>query len=86
MCLVIGLVAIEKGQYVALLLVLAAGLNLIAASLWFFALLPSFLTRRFRCHYRLISSRSRRKVLGWLLLDALLLGLAVFVLVVAGVV
>jgi len=86
LCLVIGLAAIKKGQYVALLLVLAAGLNLITASLWFFALLPSFLTRRFRRHYRLISSRSRRKVLGWLLLDALLLSLAVLLLVVGGVV
>ncbi len=73
--LVITLIAIRRGHYVALILGLMAGLCVSTATLWFLALAPGVLLWRRRPLMRALGSARFAPLWRWLLLDAALITL-----------
>lgn len=71
-CMVVAILAVRAGQYVAVGLGLAASFHLVVATCWYLVLLVQAL-RRLRTRSLHWISRSRRKNLwGWYLLDSVL--------------
>ena len=72
---VISLIAIRQGHYVALLLGLIAGICVSTASLWFMAVAPAIVVRSRQPFMRTLAAPQRRGLRRWLVIDALLVAL-----------
>ncbi len=77
-----SLLAVARGQYVALVLALAAGLYIGAGLLWYLFLLAS-LVRRARSHtFALLKKPRRRQLRRWTLLNAAITAIAVAIILI----
>ena len=74
-CTLVSLLAIARGQYVAMPLGLAAGLYVATATLWYVAILVDVLVRCRRPGFRLLSAARRRELVRWVIADAVLVAL-----------
>ncbi len=82
-CTAFGLLAVARGQYVALMLELPGVLYVGSGLLWYLVLLVS-VVRRMRSHaFKMLRASRRRQLMSWLLLNAapfLMAAIAVFTL------
>ena len=83
-CMVVAILAVRAGQYVAVGLGLAASFHLVVATCWYLVLLVQILRRlRARSLHRIPRDR-RRNLWGWYLLDSVLVAALPLVLFVLG--
>ncbi len=73
---ILTLLAVRRGNHVALILGMTALVTLCVATLWFAALSPGILLRLWRPFFQVVGIRQRRRLLWWWITDAMLVALA----------